>query len=271
MVNSIATNAHDWDITDDCDYLYQIKNVDSDDFIIIQINIRGILSKLSLLKNLIDNSIADRCPDVIIVSEMWLTPTSPSVKIPGYKFVHKCRQNRKGGGVGILVSDNLRFFELTDLTSDVRENEVVTVELTLRTGKRCIVSSMYRAPNTAQQVFQCCYNSLVCAMKKTKTYAIIIGLDHNLDFLKSLHHGSTNDFIHSNLDMGLIPMITKPTRITKSSATLIDNIIVSENLCGNFYSNILINDMSDHMPTICVVESLKTAKKDNITITSRDT
>ena len=71
--------------------------------------------------------------------------------------------------------------------------------------------------------------------------------------------------------MGLVPMIRKPTRITKSSATLIDNIIVSENLCGNFYSNILINDMSDHMPTICVVESLKTAKKDNITISSRDT
>ena len=271
IVNSIATNAHNWDITDDCDYLYQIKNVDSDDLVIIQINIRGIMSKLSLLKNLIDNSIANRCPDVIIVSETWLTPTSPSVKIPGYKFVHKCRQDRKGGGVGILVSDNLRFFELNTLTSDVRENEVVTVELTLRTGKRCIVNSMYRAPNTSPLVFQCCYNSLVCAMKKTKPYAIIIGLDHNLDFLKSMHHGSTNDFIHSNLDMGLVPTITKPTRITKSSATLIDNIIVSENLCGNFYSNILIDDMSDHMPTICVMESLKTAKKDNITITSRDT
>ena len=271
IVNSIATNARDWDITDDCDYLYQIKNVDSDDLAIIQINIRGIMSKISLLKNLIDNSIADRCPDVIIVSETWLTPTSPSVKIPGYKFVHKCRQDRKGGGVGILVSDNLRFSELNTLTSDVRENEVVTIELILRTGKRCIVSSMYGAPNTSPLVFQCCYNSLVCAMKKTKPYAIIIGLDHNLDFLKSIHHGSTNDFIHSNLDMGLVPTITKPTRITKSSATLIDNIIVSENLCGNFCSNILINDMSDHMPTICVVESLKTTKKDNIIITSRDT
>ena len=271
IVNSIATNARDWDITDDCDYLYQIKNVDSDDLAIIQINIRGIMSKISLLKNLIDNSIADRCPDVIIVSETWLTPTLPSVKIPGYKFVHKCRQDRKGGGMGILVSDNLRFSELNTLTSDVRENEVVTIELTLRTGKRCIVSSMYRAPNTSSLVFQCCYNSLVCALKKTKPYAIIIGLDHNLDFLKSIHHGSTNDFIHSNLDMGLVPTITKPTRITKSSATLIDNIIVSENLCGNFCSNILINDMSDHMPTICVVESLKSAKKNNIIITSRDT
>ena len=185
--------------------------------------------------------------------------------------MHKCRQDRKGGGVGILVSDNLRFSELNTLTSDVRENEVVTIELILRTGKRCIVSLMYRAPNTSPLVFQCCYNSLVCAMKKTKPYAIIIGLDHNLDFLKSIHHGSTNDFIHSNLDMGLVPTITKPTRITKSSATLIDNIIVSENLCGNFCSNILINDMSDHMPTICVMESLKTTKKDNIIMTSRDT
>ena len=271
IVNSIVSNAHDWDITDDCDYLYQIKNVDSNDLVVMQINVHGITSKLSLLKYLIDNSIADRCPDVIIVSETWLTPTSPSVKIPGYKFVHKCRQDRKGGGVGILVSDSLRFLELNDLTSDVRENEVVTVELTLRTGKRCIVSLMYRAPNTAPPVFQCCYNSLICAMKKTKPYAIIIGLDHNLDFLKSIQHSSTNDFIHSNLDMGLVPTITKPTRITKSSATLIDNIIVSENLRGNFHSNILINDMSDHMPTICVLESLKTAKKDNITITNRDT
>ena len=166
IANSIATNARDWDITDDCDYLYQIKNVDSDDLAIIQINIRGIMSKISLLKHLIDKSIADRCPDMVIVSETWLMPTSPSVTIPGYKFVHKCRQDRKGGGVGILVSDNLRFSELNTLTSDVRENEVVTIELILRTGKRCIVSSMYRAPNTSPLVFQCCYNSLVCAMKK---------------------------------------------------------------------------------------------------------
>ena len=168
IANSVAINAHDWDITDDCDYLYQVKNVDSDDLVIIQINIRGILSKISLLKNLIENSIAGRSPDVIIISETWLTPTSPTVKIPGYRLVHKCRQDRKGGGVGILVSEHIRFLELQSLTSDVRENEVVSVELTLRTGKRCIVSSMYRAPNTSPLIFQCCYDSLVCAMKKSK-------------------------------------------------------------------------------------------------------
>ena len=102
-------------------------------------------------------------------------------------------------------------------------------------------------------------------------HSIIVGLDHNLDFLKSIKHSGTNDFIHSNLDMGMIPTITKPTRITKSSATLIDNIIVSENLCGSYHSNVLINDMSDHMPTICILSSLKTTKKEPVTITSRDT
>ena len=165
----------------------------------------------------------------------------------------------------------LRFCELSETTSDLNENEVVTIEITLKSGKRCIVSSMYRAPNTTPQIFHCCYNSLVCTMKKMKPYAMIIGLDHNMDFLKSVQHGGTNDFIHGNLDMGLVPTIAKPTRITKSSATLIDNIIVSENLCGSYSSNILINDMSDHMPTICILESLKMARKDKIVITSRDT
>ena len=108
-------------------------------------------------------------------------------------------------------------------------------------------------------------------MKKMNPYALIVGLDHNLDLLKASQHNSTNDFMQNNLDMGLFPTITKPTHITKSSATLIDNIIVSENLCGNYSSNILINDMSDHMPTICVLESIKVTKKDKKIITSRDT
>ena len=108
-------------------------------------------------------------------------------------------------------------------------------------------------------------------MKKMNPYELIVGLDHNMDLLKASKHNSTNDFMQNNLDMGLFPTITKPTRITKSSATLIDNIIVSENLCGKYSSNILINDMSDHMPTICILESMKVAKKDKKTINSRDT
>ena len=108
-------------------------------------------------------------------------------------------------------------------------------------------------------------------MKKENPKGIIIGLDHNLNFLKADKHQATNDFIQSNLDFGLIPTVTRPTRITNSSATLIDNIMVSQNLCGAYTSNILINDTSDHLPTVCVLSSLITTKKEPIVIKSRDT
>ena len=130
---------------------------------------------------------------------------------------------------------------------------------------------MYRPPNADIDCFQSCYNSLLCAMKKLRPKTIIVGLDHNLDFLKSSTHSGTNQFIQHNLDFNLIPTITRPTRITKTSATLIDNIIVSQSLCGNYLSSVLIDDISDHMPSACVIKSLLGAKKDPVTITARDT
>ena len=107
--------------------------------------------------------------------------------------------------------------------------------------------------------------------EKENPKIIIIGLDHNLDLLKSMQHSLTNNFVQSNLDFGLIPTITRPTRITQSTKTLIDNIIVSQNLCRSFVSSVLINDISDHLPTACVIPTLVTSKKGPVTITSRDT
>ena len=107
--------------------------------------------------------------------------------------------------------------------------------------------------------------------KRTKPTNIIIGLDHNLDFLKSSKHQWTADFIQNNLDFGLIPTVTRPTRITKSSATLIDNVFVSQNLCGSYVSSILLNDTSDHLPTVCSISNIKTNKRVPLYITSRDT
>ena len=108
-------------------------------------------------------------------------------------------------------------------------------------------------------------------MNKLRPKSIIIGLDHNLDFLKSEGHGGTSQFIQHNLDFNLIPTITRPTRVTKNSATLIDNIMISQSLCGRYSSGILVDDISDHMPTICIIRALKGASKDPVQIKSRDT
>ena len=77
---------------------------------------------------------------------------------------------------------------------------------------------MYRPPNSEIPVFLASYSSLICAMKKECPNGTIVGLDHNLDFLKAHYHQMTNDFTQLNLDLGMIPTITRPTRITNSTA-----------------------------------------------------
>ena len=60
----------------------------------------------------------------------------------------------------------------------------------------------------------------------------------------------TQWFIESNLDAGLIPVITLPTRVTHTSATLLDSILISHNLLGSHSTKVLIDDMSDQFPNV---------------------
>ena len=277
VVNRTLSNYHEkytnvsLDEFDNCDYVTRITDVTNNDLVVIQLNIRGISSKRTQLMHLIDNAVQDREPDLILLSETWLTPFSPLFSIPGYDFHHLDRKKKKGGGVGILSSTRLRCAVRNDLSSNLPESECITIEMSLKNGAHCLVSSMYRPPNSEIPVFLASYSSLICAMKKECPNGTIVGLDHNLDFLKAHSHQLTNDFIQINLDLGMIPTITRPTRITNSTATLIDNIMVSQNNCGNYVASILIEDMSDHLPTICVINSFTANIKKPLKIQCRDT
>ena len=225
--NDSTIDVVDLEKFDTCDYIHSVKHAHLDDLIVMQLNVRGLYSKTSLLTDLLSSCVDGRSPDIVLLSETWMTPTSPPISIPGYDLVHNCRLHKRGGGVGILISTSLRYTKCKTITSSIVENECITIELELRTHEKCIISSMYRPPNANIQSFQCCYNSLLCEMNKLRPKAIIIGLDHNLDFLKFDSHSGTSQFIQHNLDFNLIPTITRPTRITRNSATLIDNILVN--------------------------------------------
>ena len=48
--------------------------------------------------------------------------------------------------------------------------------------------------------------------------------DYNLDILHYNDHAQTHEFVDNLFSHMLFPLMTKPTRITANSATLIDNI-----------------------------------------------
>ena len=79
----------------------------------------------------------------------------------------------------------------------------------------------------------------------------------------------TQKFIELNLDSNLLPCITRPTHITKSTATLIDNVLISKNLQGKQDSKILITDISDHLPSAITINGNFLEKRQKTEIISR--
>ena len=56
------------------------------------------------------------------------------------------------------------------------------------------------------------------------------------------------------LDENYVPLINKPTRVTHTTGTLIDNVYVRSNSLKKNYSYVIIDGMSDHYP--CMVSYL---------------
>ena len=76
--------------------------------------------------------------------------------------------------------------------------------------------------------------------------------DFNLDLMKHGTHSITAQFLEALYSYGLIPMITKPTRITAHSATLIDNIFTN-NTDVPSKNGLIISHLSDHFPIYSVI------------------
>ena len=82
-------------------------------------------------------------------------------------------------------------------------------------------------------------------------------MDHTLDLLKASTHKDTQEFLDLNFKQKILPCITRPTHITKTAATLVDNVFISQYLHNSFDSCVIINDISDHMPSIVNIHDQK--------------
>ena len=236
---------------------------------IIQLNVRGLIGKQSSIDKLLNDRLKQCRVHVVILSETWLNESNKmNIDIPNYEYCGLTRKNKKGGGVGFLVLNSLIYRIVTnEFCYDTLE--YYGIEIKCRT-KNIKLSSIYRPPNTNPKQFIKEYKQLIKVPSADNSIEHIIGLDHNLDFLKSSWHLDTNDFIEANLDNGLIPCINKPTRVTHHSATLIDNIIISHRLVSNQTSKIIITDISDHLPSLVMIEGNYIEKKGKQKVRSRN-
>ena len=67
-----------------------------------------------------------------------------------------------------------------------------------------------------------------------------------INLLKYSEHKPTTDYLDTLLSHGMIPKITVPTRVTHSSATLIDHIFVNETPDRACPAGTIKSSMTDH-------------------------
>ena len=200
-------------------------------FLIAHLNVRSLVRHFSDVIDLLSiNNF-----DVFTISETWITSNDNvgSFTIPGYSFVHAARSSQhaqRGGGVGIYVKANINFTLLCDsIPSHYNCDslmDVAGISARLSCGQFAIFS-IYRSPK--------CTLTAVDSLEEfirdisVQTDAIICAGDLNINVLNANDAGITvlQRFMSS---LTLKQIIDEPTRITDTSATLIDIILASHEL-----------------------------------------
>ena len=171
--------------------------------------------------------------------------------------------------MSILISNQLGFKTRNDLILENDSFELTAIELKCKTTS-IICCSGYRPPNTIPSHFVKEFKSQIKSLQNENKH-VIIGMDHNMDLLKTEKHKATQDLLDVLLEHKLVPTILRPTRICHTTATLIDNIFISEELDkGRNSSYILIDDISDHLPCVLNIPGVHRGLKERVSITYRD-
>lgn len=209
-------------------------------------NIRSIPKNLQYFKDLIINNISTKI-SVLGFTEVRLEPHLTSMyEIPGYSMYVNPR-NINGGGVAIYVSDEYDSAVLGQLTFSELFIESLGVIASVASKKYLFVC-IYRPPRGTFNSFLSTLNDILCLIFETKYHGVFVFGDFNVNLLKS-NEANVSEFINLMHSFSLFPMITKPTRVSNDSATLIDHIWTTqfEQSIGNY---IIVSDISDHYPTM---------------------
>ena len=223
--------------------LIRQKGISSEDFCIIHTNIRSVPANLSSFFVLYEQFL---CFSVIGFSETWLSQSLfDTYGTRGYSHVGLARAMGRGGGVSLYIAEKIACTELCEFDIVDDHIECVFAKLHLN-GQTYIVGVVYRPPNSNIVDFN---NTMHSILEKVTQYPCYFMGDFNLDLLKHDKHPPTEkvlDIMHAN---SFIPIINRPTRVTRDTCTLIDNIYTNNYIIKNDnYSGLLTTYISDHFP-----------------------
>ena len=215
------------------------------DFTMLHLNIRSANKNFDPLRLLLD-SLSFNC-SVIGLSETWFSDHSdPSLfSLPSYNLITNNRQGKAGGGVGLFISNQFEYVPRDELKYINPNIESIFAEIIIPGAKNIIIGTIYRPPRSNHNDFINCIHEILANPVLNNKHCFLMG-DFNINLLNIHSNGAIQSFFDIMSTDSFLPLITKPTRIRDTSATLIDNIFT--NVLPHPNSAIIISDISDHFP-----------------------
>ena len=221
-------------------------NFSNTDLNILHLNIRSINTSIDELTTFLDDL---KCKfDVICITESWLNDaTAQLYHIYGYQTFHSLRPiNKMGGGITVFVSDAYEVGVVREQTVCAEHIETLFLEVcNKRSGQILVLCTVYKPSGDGKLFVDSLCQYLLQVTNRRGVDVIVCG-DFNVDLLTVGENALSFDFLNRMHGLSFIPVISKPTRVTNTSATLIDNIFISTPAL--YTSGIFATDISGHFP-----------------------
>ena len=112
-----------------------------------------------------------------------------------------------------------------------------------------IIRVVYRMPDSLVDVFNERLTDMLNFVHRENKLFYLLG-DLNIDLFKHDVHRPTSEFLDAIYSYNVYPLITKPTRVTATSATLIDHILSNNiDISSGHTQGILCTSITDHFAT----------------------
>ena len=255
-------------VTINCNYIdiEEICNIQTDKISVLSLNIQSLPAKFAEFSELVSEFTS--CPDVICLQETWKVIDNSMFPLNNYHILEtNTRSVARGGGVGIYIKQNLSYKILKQYSVfSERIFESLFIELSLANNKKIVIGSIYRPGTVSPGMtfteqftqFSEILSTLLADISSEYEHVFIYG-DFNLNIL-DLSNKFIADYVETIFSYGFLQLITRPTRVSGNSATLLDHILTNSTVnCHNSY--ILCSRLSDHFPVIHQIDFKKEKTK----------
>ena len=223
-----------------------IKNLNSVD--IIHISIRSLQKNFDSLQEFL--CLLPKIPEIICLTESRINKDSSiNIELPDFKLFRNDSVTR-AGGVAVYVADTLNVEIISSLYLDITGCENIWLKMNCL---NIVFGVIYRHPSNNAKLFLEQLNKNLELLNNAKLY--LIG-DSNINICSPNKNFSNDaiDYVNMLASNSFFPIISLPTRVTDTSATLIDHIITND--CKNsIFPGIIKTDLFDHYLIFCTIDA----------------